>query len=222
MPWCMDKGMRARLSSPHAARAALRCAVWRLQMPTFRATPLQPACDVWCDFPVSDRPNAVHQWVQAVAKEPRLLQGAWILLIGAHVRACVRGCPCSVCSSELSAAQHRGPSLPHARGMHGRRLLPRVACASGCSAAAAGRCAGWPSSVAASSMWHVDGCRAIYLPLGQGLLLLLCVRACRGGRACACIRHHACVHVTWPHLRTRACVPVCVCARCVQSATTCG
>lgn len=32
------------------------------QIPTFRADPLHPECDGYCDFPVADRPNAVMQW----------------------------------------------------------------------------------------------------------------------------------------------------------------
>lgn len=32
------------------------------QVPTFRATPLHPECDTYCDFPVADRANAVMQW----------------------------------------------------------------------------------------------------------------------------------------------------------------
>lgn len=36
-----------------------------LQIPTFRADPLTPSCDTWCEFPVSDRPNAVMQFLKA-------------------------------------------------------------------------------------------------------------------------------------------------------------
>lgn len=51
------------------------------QIPTFRANPLHPECDTWCDFPVADRPNAVKQWMDAVLREPAMLKGAWILLL---------------------------------------------------------------------------------------------------------------------------------------------
>lgn len=32
------------------------------EIPTFRADPLQPKCDDWCEYPVSDRANAVKQF----------------------------------------------------------------------------------------------------------------------------------------------------------------
>jgi hypothetical protein len=52
-----------------------------LQFPTFRAYPLQPECDTWCEFPVKDRPNAVMQWLMAAAQHPELIQGAWLLML---------------------------------------------------------------------------------------------------------------------------------------------
>ncbi|KAJ9529755.1 hypothetical protein QJQ45_014533, partial [Haematococcus lacustris] len=51
------------------------------EVPTFRAQPLHPKCDEYCDFPVADRANAVVQWIQAVKKDPNMLQGAWVLLL---------------------------------------------------------------------------------------------------------------------------------------------
>jgi hypothetical protein len=59
----------------------LSCHVPFLQIPTFRANPLHPKCDEWCDFPVADRPNAVKQWIDAAAKDPSMIKGAWILLL---------------------------------------------------------------------------------------------------------------------------------------------
>lgn len=44
------------------------------QVPSFRADPLTPACDTWCEFPVSDRPNAVRQFFDAAAKDASLIQ----------------------------------------------------------------------------------------------------------------------------------------------------
>lgn len=52
-----------------------------LQFPTFRAYPLQPECDTWCEFPVKDRPNAVMQWLMAAEQHPDLVQGAWLLML---------------------------------------------------------------------------------------------------------------------------------------------
>jgi hypothetical protein len=52
-----------------------------LQFPTFRAYPLQPSCDTWCEFPVKDRANAVVQWLMAAEQHPQLIQGAWLLLL---------------------------------------------------------------------------------------------------------------------------------------------
>lgn len=51
------------------------------EIPTFRANPLHPECDKWCDFPVADRPNAVWQWLTAVTAQPDMLKGAWVLLL---------------------------------------------------------------------------------------------------------------------------------------------
>lgn len=51
------------------------------EIPTFHAIPLHPECDVWCDFPVADRPNAVAQWISAVKKDPSLVQGAWVAIL---------------------------------------------------------------------------------------------------------------------------------------------
>ena len=45
-----------------------------MQVPTFRAQPLTPACDAWCEFPVSDRPNAVRQFFDAAAQQPSLIK----------------------------------------------------------------------------------------------------------------------------------------------------
>jgi hypothetical protein len=50
------------------------------EIPTFHAKPLHPECDVWCDFPVADRPNAVAQWVDSIKADPSKIQGAWVLL----------------------------------------------------------------------------------------------------------------------------------------------
>lgn len=55
--------------------------VCQLQFPTFRAYPLQPECDTWCEFPVKDRPNAVVQFLMAAEQHPELIQGAWLLML---------------------------------------------------------------------------------------------------------------------------------------------
>ncbi len=52
-----------------------------LQVPTWRANPLTPECDTWCEFPVADRPNAVQQWVNAAKADPSMLQ------VGAPLRS---------------------------------------------------------------------------------------------------------------------------------------
>ena len=46
------------------------------QVPTFRADPLTPACDSWCEFPVSDRPNAVAQFMAAAVKDPSMIKAS--------------------------------------------------------------------------------------------------------------------------------------------------
>ncbi|GBF92072.1 hypothetical protein Rsub_04419 [Raphidocelis subcapitata] len=51
------------------------------EIPTFRAYPLQPACDTWCEFPVKDRANAVVQWLMAAEGEPSMVKGAWLLML---------------------------------------------------------------------------------------------------------------------------------------------
>ena len=45
-----------------------------VQVPSYRAEPLTPACDTWCEFPVSDRPNAVMQFFQAAQKDPAMIK----------------------------------------------------------------------------------------------------------------------------------------------------
>eukprot|EP01026_Neomeris_dumetosa_P046773 TRINITY_DN39953_c0_g1_i2.p2 TRINITY_DN39953_c0_g1~~TRINITY_DN39953_c0_g1_i2.p2 ORF type:complete len:413 (+),score=57.01 TRINITY_DN39953_c0_g1_i2:43-1281(+) len=51
------------------------------EIPSWRADPLTPKCDHWCEFPVSDRPNAVVQFIQAAKKDPSLIKAPWLLLI---------------------------------------------------------------------------------------------------------------------------------------------
>ncbi len=50
------------------------------EMPTYHAVPLQPECDVWCDFPVSDRPNAVRQFFDAAKKTPSMIKAPWLFM----------------------------------------------------------------------------------------------------------------------------------------------
>eukprot|EP00899_Mesostigma_viride_P018438 jgi/Mesvir1/26596/Mv09567-RA.1 len=47
------------------------------EVPTARFDPWHPACDVWCDFPVHDRPRAVAEWLRT----PGALKGQYILMI---------------------------------------------------------------------------------------------------------------------------------------------
>jgi len=51
------------------------------EIPTFRAKPLHPACDTWCDFPVADRPDAVVQWITAARQDPSMIKGHFLLLL---------------------------------------------------------------------------------------------------------------------------------------------
>ena len=48
-----------------------------MQVPTWRANPLHPKCDTWCDFPVADRANAVAQWITAAKADSSLIQ-VWL------------------------------------------------------------------------------------------------------------------------------------------------
>lgn len=50
------------------------------EIPTFRADPLQPECDDWCEYPVSDRANAVNQFWK-YAQEAGLLREDWYYMI---------------------------------------------------------------------------------------------------------------------------------------------
>jgi hypothetical protein len=50
------------------------------EMPTFHAKPLQPECDVWCDFPPASRPDAVRQFFDAAKKKPSMIKAPWIFL----------------------------------------------------------------------------------------------------------------------------------------------
>lgn len=51
------------------------------EIPTFRADPLQPDCDEWCEYPVSDRANAVMQFFEAAKRNPYLLNSSLIYMI---------------------------------------------------------------------------------------------------------------------------------------------
>ena len=51
------------------------------EIPTYHAMPLTPQCDTWCEFPVADRPNAVHQFFRAAAGDPALIKAPWLLMI---------------------------------------------------------------------------------------------------------------------------------------------
>jgi hypothetical protein len=50
------------------------------EVPTFRAQPLQPNCDGWCEYPVSDRANAVRQFLQAARADPSLIK-VWCAML---------------------------------------------------------------------------------------------------------------------------------------------
>lgn len=50
------------------------------EIPTFRAIPLQPKCDDWCEYPVSDRANAVKQFWQH-GKKSGILKEDWFYAI---------------------------------------------------------------------------------------------------------------------------------------------
>ena len=41
---------------------------------TFHATPLQPECDGWCEYPVSDRANAVRQFFDAAETNKSMIR----------------------------------------------------------------------------------------------------------------------------------------------------
>ncbi|CAD7702596.1 unnamed protein product [Ostreobium quekettii] len=51
------------------------------EVPTVRVNPRDPACDLWCDFPVADRPGAVRQFLLAAKTDPALIKAPWLLLI---------------------------------------------------------------------------------------------------------------------------------------------
>lgn len=51
------------------------------EIPTFRANPLQPECDNWCEYPVSDRADAVQQFFDASKKDPSMIKAPWLYMI---------------------------------------------------------------------------------------------------------------------------------------------
>ena len=51
------------------------------EIPTFRADPLQPKCDNWCEYPVSDRANAVRQFFEAAKSDKALIKARWLYMI---------------------------------------------------------------------------------------------------------------------------------------------
>ncbi|KDD75998.1 hypothetical protein H632_c402p1 [Helicosporidium sp. ATCC 50920] len=50
------------------------------EMPTFRADPLHPQCDTWCQYPVADRPNAVRQYFDALHSGREQTTAEWLYL----------------------------------------------------------------------------------------------------------------------------------------------
>lgn len=50
------------------------------EIPTFHATPLQPECDTWCEFPPASRPNAVRQFFDAARKNTSMITAPWLLM----------------------------------------------------------------------------------------------------------------------------------------------
>lgn len=51
------------------------------EIDTFRADPLQPECDDWCEYPVSDRANAMMQFLKASHSNRNMIKGHWIYMI---------------------------------------------------------------------------------------------------------------------------------------------
>ena len=51
------------------------------EIDTFRADPLQPECDDWCDYPVSDRANAMVQFLKASHKNKNMIKGHWLYMV---------------------------------------------------------------------------------------------------------------------------------------------
>lgn len=51
------------------------------KLPTFRANPLHPECDGWCDYPVADRPNAVRQFLLAARSDATVIRAPWLYII---------------------------------------------------------------------------------------------------------------------------------------------
>lgn len=51
------------------------------EIETFRADPIQPECDTWCEYPVSDRANAVQQFFLAAKKTPSMIKAQWLYMI---------------------------------------------------------------------------------------------------------------------------------------------
>ena len=51
------------------------------EIPTFRADPLQPECDDWCPYPVSDRANAVAQFWKYAEAEDVMKDIDWVYMI---------------------------------------------------------------------------------------------------------------------------------------------
>lgn len=45
------------------------------EIPTVRVEPLDPSCDVWCEYPVASRPSAILQWLES--GDPK---GDWVLM----------------------------------------------------------------------------------------------------------------------------------------------
>lgn len=57
------------------------------EIPSFRANPLEPKCDEWCEFPVKDRANAVQQWIDAAERYPSMIKVRGAAAAGFSTRA---------------------------------------------------------------------------------------------------------------------------------------
>lgn len=112
---------------------------------TFHATPLQPQCDGWCEYPVSDRANAVRQFFDAAAKRPEMIKvppgvgwgglfvgedardtGAWAILFRSAVRGWAAPPPNAQPHSPAAALRKLGVSRDG-------RLAPTLGAAGPCT-----------------------------------------------------------------------------------------
>lgn len=53
------------------------------QIPTHRVAPRNSQCDIWCEYPVADRPAAIKGFLETAVKNTSMITAPWVLVLEA-------------------------------------------------------------------------------------------------------------------------------------------